>query len=174
MNLDSLIIDNSGNWFVKSNFLMYKRYVNIPLCFIEDDVYYIILDVRLTNQVLKLTKALMKLNVEFYFTTPDYSNPKKEIDNNLVISHYLYAYSIPKFFYGFNKIGFDLIRNLTHWMENEKCFNLFKENYDNILKTVINKQWYDYFSNKYIFNCELDIRDNFSKLYRDIQINRII
>jgi hypothetical protein len=172
MDLNNLL-DNSENWLVKSNFLMYKKYVNVPMCFIEDDIYYIFLDIRLTNQVLKLTKILMKLNVEFYFTTPEYSNPKVDIDDNLVISQYLFAYSRPQFFYGFDKIGFDLMRNLTHWMEKENCFHLLKENYDSILKRV-NRNWYDYYSNTHIYDCELDIREEFSVLYRDIQINRII
>jgi hypothetical protein len=174
MDLNSLILDNSGYWLVKNNFLMYRKLQNIPICFIEDDIFYVFLDVKLASQVLKLTKTLMKSGVEFYFTTTEYSNPKVELDYNLVISQYLYAYSRPKFFYGFDKIGFDLIRNLTHWMEKEKCFHLFKENYDIILKRVVNRNWYDYYSNKNIFDCELEIRDNFSILYRDIQINRII
>lgn len=174
MGLDNLILDNTGNWSVKGNFLMYKKLQNIPMCFIEDDIYYLFLDVRLPNQVLKLTKAVMKLGVEFYFTTPEYSNPKIEIDDNLVISHYLFAYSRPQFFYGFDKIGFDLIRNFTHWMEKEKCFHLLKENYDSILKKVVNRNWYDYYSNTHIYDCELDIREEFSVMYRDIQINRII
>ena len=92
MDLNNLILDNTGNWSVKGNFLMYKKLQNIPMCFIEDGIYYLFLDVRLPNQVLKLTKAVMKLGVEFYFTTPEYSNPKVEIDDNLVISHYLFAY----------------------------------------------------------------------------------
>jgi hypothetical protein len=172
MDLNSLILDN--NWLVKGKFLMCKKYVNIPICFIEDDIYYVFLDVKLTKQVLKLTKKLMNSGFEFYFTTPEYSNPKVEIDDNLVISHYLFAYSRPQFFYGFDKIGFDLIRNLTHWMEKENCFHLLKENYDCIMKRVINRNWYDYYSNTHIYDCELDIREQFSVMYRDIQINRII
>ncbi len=172
MELNNLILDS--NWLVKGNFLMYKKYVNIPMCFIEDNIYYVFLDVKLTKQVLKLTKELMKSGVEFYFTTPEYSNPKVEIDDNLVISHYLFAYSRPQFFYGFDKIGFDLIRNFTHWMGKEKCFHLLKENYDNIMKNVVNKNWYDFYTNKHIFDCESDIREEFSVMYRDIQINRII
>ena len=172
MELNNLILDS--NWLVKGNFLMYKKYVNIPMCFIEDDIYYIFLDVKLTKQVLKLTKVLMKSGVEFYFTTPEYSNPKTELDYNLVISHYLFAYSRPQFFYGFDKIGFDFVRNFTHWMEKEKCFHLLKENYDSILKKVVNRNWYDYYSNTHIYDCELDIREEFSVMYRDIQINRII
>ena len=174
MGLNNLILDNSGNWLVKGKFLMYKKYVNIPICFIEDDVYYVFLDVKLPKQVLKLTKELMKMNVEFYFTTPEYSNPKTKLNHNLVISQYLFAYSRPQYFYGFDKIGFDLIRNFTHWMEKEKCFHLLKENYDSILKKVVNRNWYDYYSNTHIYDCELDIREEFSVLYRDIQINRII
>ena len=104
MGLNNLILDS--NWLVKGNFLMYKKYVNIPMCFIEDDIYYVFLDVKLTKQVLKLTKALMKSGVEFYFTTPEYSNPKVEIDDNLVISHYLFRYQ-DSIFYGFDKL--DLI-----------------------------------------------------------------
>ena len=173
MKLDNLIIDNSGRWIVKNKLLMFRKYVNIPICYIEDNIYYVFLDLKIPNQVLSLTKRLVKLGVEFYFTTPEYSNPKTEIDNNLVISHYLFAYTKPHFFYGFDKIGFDFIRNFTLWMEKESCYNLLKENYDYI-SSSINKSWYDYYRNEHVYDCESTIREEFLNLYRDIQINRIL
>jgi hypothetical protein len=174
MELYDLILDNSGNWSVKGNFLMYKKYVNIPVCFIEDDIFYIFLDSKISNQVLKITQKLMKGKVEFYFTTPEYSNPKMEIDNNKVIYHYLYSYSREKFFYGFRKIGFDLIQNFVYWIEKEKCYDILKENYDEVLKKIVNRKWYDFYTNKDIFECNTEIRDDFSTLFREIQINRIL
>lgn len=173
MELSDLIIDNSGKWSVKGKFLMYKKYVNIPVCYIEHDIFYIFLDNKIPNQILKLTSKLIKSNVEFYFTTPEYSNPKTEIDNNKVIYNYLFSYINSKYFYGFDRIGFDIIRNFTLWMEKENCFHLLKDNYDMITK-IVNKSWYDYYTNSHIFDYESNIREDFSILYRDIQINRIL
>ena len=48
MDLNSLIPDNSDKWSVK-RFLMFKKYENIPVCFIEDDIVYVFLDNKIIN-----------------------------------------------------------------------------------------------------------------------------
>jgi hypothetical protein len=175
MELSDLIPDNSSNWSVKNDFLMFKKIQNIPTCFISNDnIVYVFLDVRIYKQVLKLTSLLVDKGVEFYFTIPEISNPKGIEDlNDTTVLHYLHSYSKKEFFNGFRKIDFDLIYNLIKWTEKENCFDLVKDNYEYMLKKV-NHQDYDYYSNRSTYKYSEEIREEFRSLYRDIQISKIL
>lgn len=174
MELSDFIPDGSAAWKVGKNQLTYKKYVNIPICYIEDDVVYVYLDKRIVKPVLKITKRLVELNVEFYFTTPELSNPKGLEDHkNAIIHHYFRSYIQKEFFKGFEDIQFDLIHNLTKWCNKEECFQLIKENYASV-KKIVNREDYDYFSNIKKYEYPQEIRDDFDRVYREIQINQIL
>lgn len=177
MDLNSLIPDkfkSNTNWIIKGDFIMFKKYEHIPICFIEDDIVYIFLDSKIPKQVLELTKYVSEKNIEFYFTSPALSNPKGVDDyENLIIRHYLLSFSNKVFFHGFKKIEFDLIRNMVRWCDKEDCYELIKDNYDDVLKDVFRKN-YDYYANKEYYDYEDEIREEFQTLYREIQINKIL
>jgi hypothetical protein len=163
-------------WVVKNKFLMYKHYDHIPVAFIENDIVYVFLDNKISRQILKLTKWLIKGGIEFYFTSPLLSNPKgifEEDIHSTVIKHYLYSYIQKPFFEGFKKIEFDIIDNMVKWCIKEKCIELIKDCYDQILIKV-NRSEYDYWSNKSSFEYKGEIREDYKTLYRDIQINIIL
>jgi hypothetical protein len=181
MDLNSLIPDKfrplvNPNWVIKGKFLMFKKYENIPICFIEDDIVYIFLDAKISKQVILLTKHIVDQNIEFYFTSPALSNPKgvdEDDYKDLIIRHYLLSFVNKLFYNGFKNIDFDLIRNMVLWCEKEDCYELIKDNYDDILKDVSRKH-YDYYANKEFYDYEIDIREDFQTLYREIQINKIL
>lgn len=174
MELSDLIPDGSAAWKVGKRQLTYKKYVNIPICFIEDGVAYVYLDKRIVKPVLKLTKKLESMGAEFYFTTPELSNPKGVEDfHESVIHHYLRSYIQKEFFHGFSEIGFDLIQNMTRWSAREGCFPLIKQSYDRVKKEA-NRKDYDYYANKEIYEYPQDIREDFDRVYREIQINQIL
>ena len=175
MELNDLIPDGSAAWKVGKNQLTYKKYVNIPICYIgKDGVVYVFLDKRISKQVLKITKRLMWLGVEFYFTTPELSNPKGLEDHkNAIIHHYFRSYIQKEFFEGFESIQFDLILNLTKWTKRENCYNLIKENYE-IVKKIVNRQNYDHYARVKKYEYDQILRDDYERLYREIQINQII
>lgn len=174
MELSDFIPDNSENWKVNKGQLTYKKYVNIPICFIQDDIVYVFLDKKVSKVVLKIVNKLIKMGVEFYMTTPELSNPKGVHDYyNSVIYHYLRSYIQKEFFKGFEKIGFDLIKNLTDWATREGCFSLIKENYDDV-KKVVNRKYYDYYAKRDVYDYTQEIRDDFDRVYREIQINQIL
>ena len=94
MELNDLIPDNNKSWIIKGKYLMFKKYENIPVCFIKDDIVYVFLDAKVHNAILKLTTHLICIGHEFYFTTPLLSNPKKiENLNKAVIENYFNNYS---------------------------------------------------------------------------------
>lgn len=162
------------DWVVRNNFLMYKHYEHIPVAYIENDIVYIFLDNKIQRQVLKLTKWVMKFDCEFYFVTPELSNPSGVDDlEKKNINHYLYSYAQEPFYDGFRKINFDLIKNMVDWCKKEDCIDMIKDCYDDIKKTV-NRTDYDYYSNKTTWEYREDIRDDYRTLYRDIQINQIL
>lgn len=173
MELNDLIPDKSTNWTV-GKFLMYKKYVNIPICYIDDNIVYIFLDGKIHKAIFKLVKHLIEMGVEFYFTTPRLSSPKFDDDlNETVIKHYLFSHSQLNFFDGFRNIGFDLINNMVKWSDKEDCYNLIKPNFDLVAKSVESIS-YDYFNNSTIYNYPEEIREEFRTLYRDIQLNKIL
>jgi hypothetical protein len=181
MDLNNLIPDkfrplHNPTWVVKGQFVMFKKYEHFPVCFVEDEIVYVFLDKRIVKPVLNLVKHLTNLGVEFYFTTPEFSNPsgiKEEEYNDKVIKHYLYSFAQIEFFNGFRNIDFDLIDNMVKWTEKENCFDKVKANYELIHKKVQRKD-YDYYSNKYSYEYVDEIREEFQSLYRHIQISKII
>ena len=173
MDLNNLIPDNNSSWSVRGDFLMFKKIEHIPICYINDDIVYVSLDARLQKQVVKLTKHLIELNIEFYFTTPEFSNPKGlENFHEKVIEHYLSSYS-NAFFYDFKKMDFDLIDNLAKWTDKENCFHLVKDIYKKVLKKV-ERKGYDHFKNENYFTYSQDIREEFRSLYRHMLISKIV
>lgn len=174
MDLNDLIPNSNNSWIVKGRYLMFRKIEHIPVCYIEDDIVYVFLDARIFKSIISITKHLMSLGVNFYFTTPEASDPKGVLDyNKKVVYHYLISYAKDNFFYGFKKIEFDLIDNLVKWTDKENCFDLVKDSYNKVVKKVNNQSW-DYYSNKKHFDYCLEIRVEFQSLYRHIQISKII
>lgn len=185
MELNDLIPDKfrplmNPKWLVKGQFLMFHHYENIPIAFIQNETVetvYVFLDARISKAVLKLVSFLVEKKIEFYFTTPQLSNPKgiiREDFKNDVVQHYLRSYSNKDFFYKFKDIdNFDFIQNMISWCKKEDCFDLIKNNYE-IINKQINKVHYDYYANKSYYEYDEDIREEFRTLYRDIQIGLIL
>lgn len=178
MDLNSIIpkkYKHLDNWVVKSRNLMFRKYENIPVCFISnDDVIYIYLDLKIKKQIIEITKELMKSGYKFYFTIPEASNPAGVIDyEDKVIRNYLLLYANEYFYTNFNNIHFDLIKNMVDWAVENDCYDLIKENFDSVLKQVQKKE-HDYYSNTSSYNYSEEIRNEFLTLYRQIQINQII
>jgi hypothetical protein len=176
MILSELIPNNSDNWIFDDNFLYWKKYQKIPICFIDNDIVYVFLDNRLPKPVIKLVSFLISKQLKFYFTIPELSNPSgvfEEDYEDLVISHYLFSYANKDFFFGFQKIEFDLIKNMTDWIRDRNCFHKLKPIIDKQKKRVLRKHW-DYYSKKDYYDYDSIIRNEFETLYRQIKLNQII
>ena len=63
MDLNDLIPDNSSNWIVDKNTLFFKKYLKIPICYIEadTDVVFVSLDHRIHKAISKLIKHYIEL-----------------------------------------------------------------------------------------------------------------
>jgi hypothetical protein len=174
MELSDLILnDHSEDWKINNNTIFCKKLLYLPVCYVEDGVFYIYLDKRIINQVKKMIKKLMKTDLEFYLTTPRYANPREEIDNNEVIKSYLYVLLDKKFLAFIEKINFDLLENLILWLNKEDCNELFIDNFNTINK-LANESWYDFYTQTKAYAYDISTREYFSTLLRDFQINRLL
>lgn len=177
MNLSELVPNNSPNWSFDNKFIYWKKYQRVPLCFVEsDNSVILILDNRLPKPLLKLVDFLTKQNIKFYFLPPEMTNPSGVFEDEfeeLVIKHYLQSYATKEFFFGFEKINFDLIKNLTDWINYRGCFDKLKPIFDEVQKQVLTKH-FDWYSKKDYYDFNELIRNEFQSLYRQIQISQII
>ncbi len=174
MELEELVPDRSENWVIRGNTLMFKKYFLIPVLYIDNDIVYIYLDNRIRKEMVRLVKSLIKNGFEFYCLPPTLSDPSgiENIESE-IIKHYLFCHSQAFFFYGFKNIGFDLIGNMVKWSIKNDASHLIRECLDEILKVVnsMNNDWYAGVS-WYVYADE--IRDEFSTLYRHIQISKLL
>ena len=112
MDLSS-IIPNDDRWSCNNGIIYFKKLQKIPILVLIEDIPHILLENKVPKQVIQLTSILMNSGLEFYFTTPLASNPSGVLDyKREVITSYFNSYSNFKFLRGFNKIEFDLIKNL--------------------------------------------------------------
>ena len=178
MDLNDLIPNNNSDWSVSKNTLFFKKYLKIPICYIEadTDVVFVSLDHRAHKAVSLLIKHLKSMDLEFYLCYPELMNPKGVDDyKSKIIYHYFLTYIKKNFRKEFDKIGFDLIENLCKWVDKEDCFDLMKGIYDEV-KLKANSSWRDWYNNKGedTYEYDIDIREDYNALWREIQINSII
>lgn len=177
MDLNRIIPNtNNQDWIANKNILFYKKYAKIPICYSLNNEIYIFINGKLHKEIIKLVKHLQSLNLEFYLTSPIYSNPKnKEIENDIVINEYLQTFIDEKYYDGFDKIGFDLVKNMVDWCSKVNCdYDTIKDCYEKF-KIHVNKKWIDYYTNIHYYEVKReDIRNSYNSLYREIQISRIL
>jgi len=170
----SNFLPHGENWSISKGIIYYKKIQRIPLCMNIDSIPHIILENKIPKKVIELTKIFMKSGQEFYFTTPEAIKPSGVFEfNTEVVISYFNSYSNPKFYKGFNNIGFDLIKNLISWSEKNDTWHLVKPIYEKI-NEKIQKSYYDYWQQKHLYNYDYEIREEFRTLWREIQINKII
>lgn len=173
MDLNNILPKNE-NWSFSKGIVYFRKIQKIPSCIIIDDTPHIILENKIPKQILELTKNFMKTGDEFYFTTPLSTNPSGVYEfKNEVIRSYFNSYANLKFYNGFKKLNFDLIKNLIDWSEKNDAWYLVKPIYEEVNKKI-QKEHYDYWQQLYYYDYEYDIREEFRTLWREIQINKII
>ena len=173
MDLNNILPKNE-NWSFSKGIVYFRKIQKIPSCIIIDDIPHIILENKIPKQILELTRNFMKSGDEFYFTTPLSTNPSGVYEfKNEVIKSYFNSYANLKFYNGFKKLNFDLIKNLIDWSEKNDAWYLVKPIYEEVNKKI-QKEYYDYWQKMYYYDYEYDIREEFRTLWREIQINKII
>lgn len=180
MELNNFIPKNCSEeeWCLRKNVIFKKKIIWIPIVTKIDDDFFIYLDLRIKREVLKVIKNLMINNIKFYLISPLVSNKKIKISDeelhNLNIENYLNCYSNNFIYDGVKKINFDIIGNLIDYCVKFNCKDKIKEIYLEVNKHVqlTSRNWY---SNELIYNVDrIDIRSEFSSLYRDIQLSQIL
>lgn len=178
MNLDlSIYLPTSNiNWKISNNIIYYHKYVDIPVLSIKNEVIWVSLDRRITNPILDMVKHLMNNDIRFYFTkrTIIHNSDVFEEDLSDIIKTYLIALTDEKFFDLIFDIGFDYIENLTNFMIDYNCHELFKEPFEEIKGEYLPEmtEWY---TNKKYYKIKKEyIRDFIATLEREIKLNMLI
>lgn len=174
MHLDTnILLPNSDqNWLMKHNMIFYHKYVNIPVCKIQDDLIWVSLDLRVRNPVIKMIKHLLKLDVNFFLTNRvDFHKNLPQEDLESIIINYLHAITDEDFFDKIFESGFDYVKNLTDFMTEFDCHGLMKDPYE-YYKDKYLKEYYDWYTSEsyYIMKRE-DMRDFLRTLEREIKLN---
>jgi hypothetical protein len=176
MELNDLIPDNNKSWVVKKNFLFFYKYNNIPVCYIEDYVVFVFLDKKVKNPILRLLRKLIIEKKEFYLVTPELSDPKGVEDFNYEnLYTYMLALVDNDWMEVFNRVNFDPVDSIISYINKYNCYDLIKPIWEKI-NEKINKMYYDYYSNSKIYShkCDDFIRNEFTSVYRQIQLGVIL
>jgi hypothetical protein len=174
MNLDinTYLPNSDGNWKIKHNMIYYHRYVDIPVFKIEDDIFWVSLDLRIRKPVIKMITHLTKLGIDFFLTMrSDFHKKLPQDDLEGIITNYLHALTSEDFFDEIFDTGFDFVKSLTDFMTKYNCHGLMKEPYE-YYKDKYLKTYYDWYTseNYYIMKRE-DMRDFLRTLEREIKLN---
>jgi hypothetical protein len=183
MNIENKIesLTKSGLWKFSNDILYVKKVAWIPVARINSDLILIFFSKQIQKEVIKVIKLFS--DEKFYLISPllifesgknfySYRTPSDEL-HKVNLENYLNNYAESYFYHQFRKIEFDMISNMVSYCNHFNCFYLFKDIYDDINKKV-NKETWDYYTNKKYYKYESEIRDEFNGMYRQIRINQII
>lgn len=166
---------DNPNWKYSKSTLYFKRVVWIPVCTERNGILFIYLSKQIRKEVILIVKILEK--DEFYLISPIFSNPKyKYIDEDfhkLNVENYLGNYVDFNFFFLFKSNDLDLIENLVRYCKRYDCFDLIKEKYDEINR-IVQKETHDWHNNQRYYEFCVEIREDFSNLYREIRLLQIL
>lgn len=177
MDINKLIPNNDQGWIVKGNMIYYHHYCNIPSLQIINDKIWIILDRRSIGSTTKLIKYLTKLNLNFYLNSRKLNNEKdlESYDSKSeVIRNYLSALENDTFFNMIIDGKFDYVENLTKYLLEYDCMEIFKEEYEYCKKRFLSKyiDWYSKNGTIEVYNIKREDKRNFmSGLERQIKLN---
>ena len=118
----------------------------------------------------------MNNGTKFYFTkrTIIQNNDVFEEDLSDIINAYLIALTDENFFDEIFDIGFDYIENLTSFMIDYNCHELFKEPFERIKNEYLLERT-DWYTNTKFYKIDKEyIRDFISTLEREIKLNILI
>jgi hypothetical protein len=181
MELSTLIQNCNSNWKISKNQILYHKYIDIPIASLQEDgSIFVFFDMCIFKQVNKIITRLQKLNIEFYLIDPLFSNRKK-YDDDFVryfnILNYIYGYSNPEFFDYFQKTNFDLLENLTRYMQKYDCLHLLDDAYKHVKKDMLT-EYNAYVGWNWTTNINAieraDIREEIRGIDRQIKLNLII
>jgi hypothetical protein len=143
----------------------------------ENDQNWIFFDNKIRKHILKIVHHLQKSNIDFLFRCPSvfFSHKFSQNDFNIKnLESYMSHIIEDKFYYGFDKIGFDFSKNITEYLVKFEAFDVFKPIVDRYKKKASSKE-YDYWANKetYLIKDEY-IREYVMTLEREIKLSLLI
>ena len=180
MDFENFLCKNT-EWRFTNRMIFYKKMAWIPFAsFKKNDYLEIYLEPRNSKPIIKLIKNWKKSqDFQFHFISPLFSDPHffrtmgTDETHKVNIENYLKNYAKEEFFDGFEKIDFNLIENLLLYTQKTDSFSKLKEIY-NKTNDEVQYKYYDYYRKSQVYSVKReDIRQSFSNLWRDIQIQNL-
>ena len=164
-----------NNFQIQDNNIFFTKIKKYILCKFENDVYYIIMDVRHYRETFKILNILKSLDLNYLLVSSYFLDPKNKrysyeenISKNLYHLFYIYVHQ-DIFYYTIKKeIKYleEIVRYFTLSNINQ---SILKNIIDEINSNVINEYDISYYSNKKVYNVNEDIREYFKTIWRRIQ-----
>lgn len=174
MDIEKLIPESNNNWYVNHNTIYFIKNGSIPILRKIDGVYYVSLDLRVTNRVIKIIKHLTYLRVNFHLCDRNTISEKHIYNEDIerIIKNYILALTNEVFFRFIQDSEFDYIRNLTEFLNLYDCHSKFKYIYDYLKVQTFEKVWMDWYTRTEHYNVKNEeIRYFYSILERQIKLN---
>ena len=175
MDIEKLIPDkNDSNWYINHNTIYFRKGGSIPVLKKIDDIYYISLDFRIRNKVIKTIEHLNSLELDFFLCDRMTISEKHIYQQDIegIIRNYLLALGDEVFFKFIQKTEFDYIRNLTNFLNLYDSHTKFKTIYDYLKKNHFEKLWMDWYTRTEHYQVKNEeIRFYYSILERQIKLN---
>jgi hypothetical protein len=174
MDLNTFLPDSDPNWEIRNEFIYYRKIIKVPILSIISEKVWIILDFKVKNQISKLIKHLSKLDVDFYFLNNLLSGDKEIYQENIptILKSYLTAISDDDFYKDIKVSGFDFAKNLTKFIIEWNCLDLFLEEYKIYCERFLRK--FHTLGNDYYLIENPEIRGYIKDLERLVKINLIL
>lgn len=154
------------------NTILVRNIAWMPIYEKRGDMIWIYLDYRISKFIYKVIKEFNKRNIEFLFISPIFSNPSsKNLDfDSENIKIYLNSFIIEDFYFNFEKIKFDLIRNMIKYTHHRNCFEIIKPIYDDIC-SITKSRYYNWGKT----NLERNevIKNRFYNLWREVILSNL-
>ena len=169
---------NSDLFKYKKGVLFTYKMAWIPLATEYQDTILIYFDNRISNQVKRFIKDVIKQGDNFLLVSRIMNNPKtfKEINENIHMENLrnmMFNYADDSIFQFFEKNNLDITKCIVDYINHFKCGKLFNGVYNDVFK-IVNSMTYDHYTNKKFHRYPIEIRNKFDTLLRDVKIYHII
>lgn len=162
------------NFHIDDNIIYFKKIQKYILCKFNNDLYSVILDIRHYKETFKILDILKSLNLKYLLVSPHFLDPKNKrysheenISKNLYSLFYMYVNK--DIFYYTNKKEIKLLEEIIRYYTSSGVEQHILKNVINDILIKVDDNYKCYYSNKYIYTVNDDIRDYFKSIWRKIQ-----
>lgn len=162
------------NFHIDNNIIFFEKIQKYILCKFNNNVYNVILDVRHYKETFKILETLKSLNLKYLLVSPHFLDPKNKrysyeenISKNLYSLFYMYVNK--DIFYYTDKKEIKLLEEIIKYYTLSGVDQQILKEVINDILVKVDKNYKCFYSDKYIYSVNDDIREYFKSIWRRIQ-----